>query len=803
MPETVPTFLKMQACEDNLNNPLVIGWVDNQTVDFLFLDPGLFAKLRYSHDIRAIGTIRRHNQGTVEAKLGGVIFRKSDQHSDIINLTQLAGFNLTLCAVHDSSFAGWIVQQYALYELGLDVWEVFTQVNLTRDHHETFVLELHDHEDQDKTATVDQNAGFLRPLSYDEEALVLLHLNLMDPEKGRYADEVGAVECKICPQGKSTFFHGQTECEDAEELAIYEPIEACRAFPNKTLRVGVQTEEEEAAEEQWKPTFEGLLNSYFNRYDCFFKMVALHGHELEEAVEAREVDFLFTDGGLYSQLNNLAGAKAVATVIQAYNGFVSHLYGGVIVRHANRNLDLDTLQDIANTNTSATRNLTACAVDDDSFEGWQVQWFEFFKAGIVVNQIFASIPFTHSDEECAALVESGEADVGFLDTSKLEKMAYEEEQLIETWHIINRRFHPGFRHMASTDLYPQWALSVLPHVAEEITSEIQIPLKATQPFDEAAVVGLYAGFTSPRDYSSSANVLYQLNLMEPEVGLCQPGSTRNWTAWLRPCQKCSPGRYEPHGHEDVKFPKQLCIACVPGKYNDEVGEVDCKDCPKGKLTYLFGQTECEEADEIVVYDPIEACREFANKTLTVVVQAEEEEAAEEQWKPTFEGLLNSYFNRYDCFFKMVALDGHELEHAVKDQEVDFLFTSGGFYSQLKFAHHASRVEAVASVIRSANGFVSHLHGGVIFRLSTQNLDLNTLQDVASASAGRSLTACALHDDSFEGWQVQWFEFFKAGIDVNQIFASITFTHSDEDCAGMVESGEAGTCILEKTHPQLL
>eukprot|EP00808_Paulinella_micropora_P012288 g66294.t1 len=104
-----------------------------------------------------------------------------------------------------------------------------------------------------------------------------------------------------------------------------------------------------------------------------------------------------------------------------------------------------------------------------------------------------------------------------------------------------------------------------PSISCGLSPDFQYRLVPAMPSDDAAVVGLYAGFTSPRDYSSSANVLYQLNLMEPEVGLCQPGSTRNLTAWLRPCQKCLPGRYEPHGHEDETY-KIRCMACEPGTH---------------------------------------------------------------------------------------------------------------------------------------------------------------------------------------------------------------------------------------------
>eukprot|EP00808_Paulinella_micropora_P016708 g62062.t1 len=941
----------LPACAENVNNPLVIGVVDGlenvtwtatfdtllnkymtrfacsvvlkplmwdnvteaadaKAVDFLFLDPGLYSRLQYSHSIRAIGSIQRNNQGAITQHMGGVFFRAATQHTDLHSLADLDGRNLIACAVHNMSFTGWLVQRYELFAMGLDAYKVFSQVVFSGTHEKvvemvmggacdvglvkTFTLELlndayddfvvigprsypnfplristplynewplaalpHVSEDisselivpllainqEDAAALADQHAGFVRPYKYTNESNVMFQLDLVDPslglcapgstrnwtapltpcqkcspgrykddgwdpdrfgdklchacEPGKYTEEVGAPLCKACPPGKITYSFGNTGCQDEDAAQVYEPIESCN---NKTVKIGVLAEVSvERTEAQWTDTFERVMNEHFNRFQCSFQMVILDWHDIVHAVERHEIDFVFADPGLYTWFQYTAQVRAVASVVRVANGFVSPWHGGVIFRSSVINRDVNTLQDLAI--AGAARNLTACPVDENSLAGWNAQKFEFFKAGLDVDKIFSNITFTHSHDVSAALVANGECDVGFVRTETLERLALEDVWEIETFSIINLRPPTaGFVQASSTVLYAEWPLAALPHVAEELVSLVPIPLMAAKASDDAAVVGLHAGFTTPRDYSDVSNIWYQLDLMDPVLGLCAPGSTRNWTAPLTPCQKCSPGRYKDDGWDPDRFGDKLCHACEPGKYTEEVGAPLCKVCPPGKITYSFGQLECLNVGDVEIYEPIHACEAFPNRTAIVGVLYEVSvERTEEQWKPTFEGLMNDYFTRYRCYFKMVALDWHEIVHAIEHQEIDFVFADSGFFVWMS---RDRDLRAVASVLNMFNGRALPKSGGVIFRSSVTNHDLNTLQDLATAGAARALSACPVDEDSLVGWNAQQFEFFKAGLDVNKIFSNMTFTHSHDVSAALVANGEcdvgfASTETLER------
>eukprot|EP00808_Paulinella_micropora_P012289 g66295.t1 len=82
-------------------------------------------------------------------------------------------------------------------------------------------------------------------------------------------------------------------------------------------------------------------------------------------------------------------------------------------------------------------------------------------------------------------------------------------------------------------------------------------------------------------------------------------------------------------------------------------------------------------------------------------------------------------------------------------------------------------------------------------------DLNTLQDIAEASTTRAIHACAVENISFVGWHAQWYEFFKAGLDVNKIFTSIEFVHSYDSVAEAVDSGNCDVGFMRTGMLELL
>eukprot|EP00808_Paulinella_micropora_P008814 g5879.t1 len=139
--------------------------------------------------------------------------------------------------------------------------------------------------------------------------------------------------------------------------------------------------------------------------------------------------------------------------------------GCVMFRLADRNLDLNSLQDVLN--ASLSRGLRACPVNHDSFSGWSVQRYEFFKQKIQAEKVFAEILFSQSHDESVAMVARGACDVGMAQTNTFERLIHAHAYAHDTFVLINEKHHAHFHELVSTDLYHEWPFAVMPHVEEE------------------------------------------------------------------------------------------------------------------------------------------------------------------------------------------------------------------------------------------------------------------------------------------------------------------------------------------------
>eukprot|EP00808_Paulinella_micropora_P003810 g11646.t1 len=859
--------------------------VKNGSVQFAFTDSGVYAQYKYRYQAKAIATVVRYYDGRAYKQQGGVIFRLTDKHTDIFNLSQITmERNLTVCPTDKESFAGWNVQRYEFFKQGIDVNEVFGRIVFSGGHTEsvhmvasgacdigfartysirilinngiyppgTFaiineqfysgftlqsssalysewaftvmngvpedvssnaIIPLLGMREFDAASMTGLHAGFVPPRNYAVEENVYFDLDLMnnethvcapgrerdntkplkpckDCDAGRYSVSgigacrpcspgfanalTGQTECQRCPEGQVTYNFGERQCLPEQDRLLYDPIVGCSNYVKNTLTVGVQQAEVSAnfTINRWSPTFEETLNTYMNRFKCFFQMKSMRLEELAVAVKNGSVQFAFTDSGVYAQYNQRYQAKAMATVVRYYDGRAYKRQGGVIFRLTDKHTDIKNLSQI-----TIERNLTVCPTDKESFAGWNVQRYEFFKQGIDVNEVFARIMFSGGHTESVHMVASGACDIGFARTYSIRILINSGVYPPGTFTIINEQFHSGFTLQSSSALYSEWAFTVMNGVPEDVSSNAIIPLLGMREFDAASMTGLHAGFVPARDYSAEFNVGYQLNLVDPVSGVCAPGSQRDYSQPLKPCVACPVGREGRDGLE--------CLACAPAFYGDKQGLVECKRCPPGFTSRSYGETSCIEMKDTLKYKPIEECAKFDDKTLKVgVVWEASLELAVSRWQPTFEGVLNDYFNRYQCFFKMVPLSHAETDQAVKKKEVDFLFANSGTFVEYS---HSDGLRVLASVLRIFNGIMSPYYGGVMFQRTDPNAtEVVTLEGLAAMSP--KLLACPPSQDSFVGYQAQKYEFFKLGLKAEEVFSKIVFSGSFDESVKMVANG---------------
>eukprot|EP00457_Paulinella_chromatophora_P000601 gb/GEZN01000601.1/.p1 GENE.gb/GEZN01000601.1/~~gb/GEZN01000601.1/.p1 ORF type:complete len:1258 (+),score=189.92 gb/GEZN01000601.1/:245-3775(+) len=492
---------------------------------------------------------------------------------------------------------------------------------------------LLDMREYDTAAIIGEHAGFALPGSYLEEAKLDFQLNLMDPasnvclpgwardlsrplqpcqecgvgrfnndgspecapcEADFYNDELGALACKRCPLGKIAYNSGEASCTDQKDVMLYRPIKACEAFPDKQLNVGVLWEDgsQNSTLAQWKPTFEDVLNDYFNRYQCFFKMQAIPPASVESAIQAKTIDLFFSNSGMITSYQNEYGLKPLSAVLRVFRGRVYPRYGGVIFSSVSRNISgsLEDLEALAK-----TRNLSVCTAYKGSFTGWTVQWFEFFKRGIDISRVFKHVVVAETHAKSIAGVLSGECDVGMVRTGALEQLADESTVKIHDWYIINQQVHEGFTLVISTDLYPEWSFAGLSHVSSQITDVVSIPLLAMREGHPAALAGGHAGFTSWYAEPVVSNIIYQLGLDPSKT--CGPGNYRDLTTALTPCRVCPSGFVSDSGIGP-------CEACPLNQVSADPGGVACVECPFGMGTTKAGSSQCEPYEELINLSPV-------------------------------------------------------------------------------------------------------------------------------------------------------------------------------------------------------
>eukprot|EP00457_Paulinella_chromatophora_P000184 gb/GEZN01000184.1/.p1 GENE.gb/GEZN01000184.1/~~gb/GEZN01000184.1/.p1 ORF type:complete len:1784 (+),score=165.74 gb/GEZN01000184.1/:455-5806(+) len=598
-----------------------------------------------------------------------------------------------------------------------------------------------------------------------------------------YTDRSGAKLCTPCAAGYSSSFMGATFCR-LKPSAHYDPILACDKYPNNTLVIGMLDDQEYSVEDQlwrWRPTFEVLFGEYMNQFNCFVKLQILPNNRSVwlEAVSKKTVAFTFTDSGIFSFLKYRENIEPMSTLQRVSMGHASLFNGGVIFRKRAVNTDLN---NIGNINHAAkTRSLTACAVQG-SFGGWLMQEYEFFKNKTDVLTLFSSISFLSSHLQVVAAVQAGTCDVGMVRASVLEKLEDRGIYAPGTFSTINQQFYSNFVSNVSTPLYSEWTFASLPQIEHQILDQIRLGLEVAVADDQATLLGQHLGFLSTnQDYENEQMLLYQLNLMDPSTKVCPSGFQRDSKQVLTPCTECIPGWFK--GIKEV-----VCTVCVPGFYNNIHASSDCWHCPQGKVTIHYGDTDCLSDAGTLTYQEIEECRRFPDRTLKVGIMEESGRKAEAlvQWRPTFEGVLNDYFNRYQCYFKVVVLDEQEFNEAIKSKSIDLAFTDSGTTATYR---ESDGIVAHSAVVRIYDSFVRKFFGGVMVRNAARNINVFSLQDVDKASKAKKLTFCAVSNTSLGGFLAQKFEFFKVRLDFDKIASKMIWTGGHRESVMRTMSGE--------------
>ncbi|MCD6150371.1 MAG: phosphate/phosphite/phosphonate ABC transporter substrate-binding protein, partial [Deltaproteobacteria bacterium] len=166
--------------------------------------------------------------------------------------------------------------------------------------------------------------------------------------------------------------------------------------------------------EDWQP-----LADYLTDHDdanVLYWIEPLRFQDIDEAVQQQKIDFLITNPYIYVELAEKYAVERLATVVRKTSQGPSSVFGGVVFTRSGRD-DICKLKDL--------RGKIIAAVSPDAFAAWIAVRRELHAQGIDPRRDFAKLTFYNSMDRVVLMVRTGQADVGFIRTGILEKMAAE------------------------------------------------------------------------------------------------------------------------------------------------------------------------------------------------------------------------------------------------------------------------------------------------------------------------------------------------------------------------------------------
>ncbi len=292
------------------------------------------------------------------------------------------------------------------------------------------------------------------------------------------------------------------------------PLSNAVASSDAPYRVGVLAKRGEAiANARWQPTVDYLTQRIEG---ARFVLAPLTFEEITPALQARKIDFLLANSGLYIQAEQGFGAFRIATLIN-HRGDKSQIqFGGVIFTRADDSR-FDNLNDLKGERFGA--------VDPTSLGGYLMARLELMNQGIDAERDLR-LEFFHTHDAVVRAVLAGRVDAGTVRTDTLERMSEAGLVDLHKIRVLNPRIVPGFPFRVSTALYPEWPMAALPHTPRRLVSQVATALLELTEETPAIRSSHIQGWTVPANYQPVHELYKALNLPPHQ----RPAPTlRDWT----------------------------------------------------------------------------------------------------------------------------------------------------------------------------------------------------------------------------------------------------------------------------------
>ena len=259
----------------------------------------------------------------------------------------------------------------------------------------------------------------------------------------------------------------------------------------------------DAAVNNWTATVD-VLNKQLSPHTFTLKPI-LNLNEITDAAARGEFDFVLTNPSSFVELEQLHGAKALATLNNKRANTAQDSFGSVIFTHAHHT-DILKLSDL--------KDKTLMAVSKPAFGGWRVAWLEMLEQDFDPEKDLKALIFAknRTQAEVVWAVRDGKADAGVVRTDLLERLEAKGKIDMRYYRIINNKDIKTFPFFLSTKLYPEWAFAATKSVPTELVQQVQQTLHAVSPDSLAAKKGNYVGWVPARDYSLVNKLMKKLKV---------------------------------------------------------------------------------------------------------------------------------------------------------------------------------------------------------------------------------------------------------------------------------------------------
>lgn len=206
----------------------------------------------------------------------------------------------------------------------------------------------------------------------------------------------------------------------------------------------------------------------------------LSTEKILESARNGELDFVLSHSAHTSALLSELDGRVVATV-KTKNG---PRFGGVIV--AKKGSGIAQLSDLRG------KRIMSMKVNEAA-GGYIFQAYELKKAGIDPRRDIQVTEGKKQDDLIMAVME-GKADAAFVRTGMIEEMAKEGAIKLEDVVVVNQQHVDGFVQALSTELYSEWCMTAMPHVASDTSQKMKSALLQLSPQSAAAQQARIDGF---------------------------------------------------------------------------------------------------------------------------------------------------------------------------------------------------------------------------------------------------------------------------------------------------------------------